>query len=67
MSTCCNVVNVWPKTTLLPVWVRDAKGQTPCMLKVTPLLKVTLLEPSLSAGDKTSRSMLFIDFVFMPL
>ena len=23
--TCYNVFNVWPKTTLLPVWRRDAK------------------------------------------
>ena len=23
--TCHNVFNVWPKTTLLPVWYRDAK------------------------------------------
>ena len=23
--TCHNVFNVWPKTTLLPVWHRDAK------------------------------------------
>ena len=24
--TCCNVFNVWPKTTLLlPVWPREAK------------------------------------------
>ena len=22
---CCNVTNVWPKTTLLPVWRRDTK------------------------------------------
>ena len=27
---CCNVFNVWPKTTLLfPVWPRDPKGWTP--------------------------------------
>ena len=26
MIMCCNVFNVWPKTTLLlPVWPRDAK------------------------------------------
>ena len=25
MTVCCNVFNVWPKTTLLPVWCRDAK------------------------------------------
>ena len=26
MITCCNVFNVWPKTSpLLPVWPRDAK------------------------------------------
>ena len=23
--TCCNVFNVWPKTTLLPLWCRDTK------------------------------------------
>ena len=23
---CCNVFNVWPKTTLLPVWHRNAKS-----------------------------------------
>ena len=23
--TCCNIFNVWPKTTLLPVWPRDTK------------------------------------------
>ena len=26
MITCYNVFNVWPKTTLLPVWCRDAKS-----------------------------------------
>ena len=25
MITCCNAFNVWPKTTLFPVWYRDAK------------------------------------------
>ena len=25
MIMCHNVFNVWPKTTLLPVWPRDAK------------------------------------------
>ena len=25
MIMCCNVFNVGPKTTLLPVWCRDAK------------------------------------------
>ena len=25
MITCHNAFNVWPKTTLLPVWARDAK------------------------------------------
>ena len=24
MITCHDVFNVWPKTTLLPVWLRDA-------------------------------------------
>ena len=30
--TCRNVFNVWLKTTLLPMWHRDAKGWTPCMV-----------------------------------
>ena len=29
MITCCNVFNVWPKTTLLPVWPRDTKSLVP--------------------------------------
>ena len=31
MITCCNVFNVWPKTTLLlPVWPRDSPDSKPC-------------------------------------
>ena len=38
--TCCNVFNVWPKTTLLlPVWPRDAKSfDTPATVFVGVLL-----------------------------
>ena len=31
--TCYSVFNAWPKTTLLPVWPRDAKGGTPLTLE----------------------------------
>ena len=29
MMTCHKVFNTWPKTTLLPVWPRDAKRWAP--------------------------------------
>ena len=33
--TCCNVFNVWPKTSLLPVWHRGAKRlDTPVREKI---------------------------------
>ena len=33
MTMCLNVFNVWPKTSVLPVWLRDAKRlDTPATL-----------------------------------
>ena len=38
---CHNVFNEWPKTTLLPVWPRDAKGLDTPALEFSPCVKLT--------------------------
>ena len=42
LLTYCNIFNVWPKTTLLPVWPRDAKRLD------TPAPLLTAEDPEIS-------------------
>ena len=36
--TCCSILNVWPKTMLLPVWRREARRLDTPASKGTPLV-----------------------------
>ena len=51
--TYCNVFNVWPKTTLLPVWPRNAKRlDTPDYLCANILMSETKSLRALTSGSQ---------------